>query len=101
MAAKIRKGDKVIVISGAQKGAISEITALVGQMATLNNINMRKRHIKKTKNANGRIEQFAAPIHVSNLAHVLENKAVKVKFQIEGHNKFLVDRKTGTRIRKV
>lgn len=101
MALKIRKGDKVIVITGSNKGTVSEIKAISGDMAILDNVNMKKKHIKKTRNEAGRIESFAAPINVSNLAHVIDGKPIKVKFVVESDGKFIVDKKTGTRIRKV
>lgn len=100
MAMKIRSGDQVIVISGANKGCIGKIKSIFNERAILDNINMRKRHIKKKKDEPGIIESFPAPIHVSNLAHVVNNKAVRVGFEVCKEGKFIID-KNRNRIRKV
>lgn len=103
MAMKIRTGDQVIVISGSSKGCIGKVTSVSNGKAILdNNINMRTKSIRKKKDEPGRRESFPAPIDLSNLAHVIDNKPVRVGFQVCKEGKFIVSKNnSGTRIRKV
>lgn len=101
MALKIRRGDKVIVISGTQKGSTSIVESVSGDRAVLKDVNPQKRHIKKTKDSPGKIEQIFGSIHLSNLAHVINNKPVKVCFQVSSEGKFLISKRDQKRIRKV
>ena len=70
MAAKIRKGDKVIVLSGRDKGRSGEVFEVRPDegMALVRGINMVKRHQKQTQAQEGGIISKEAPIHLSNLA---------------------------------
>ena len=70
MAAKIRKGDKVMVLSGRDKGRTGEVFEVRpdANTALVRGINMVRRHQKQTQNQEGGIIAKEAPIHVSNLA---------------------------------
>jgi large subunit ribosomal protein L24 len=72
MAAKIRKGDKVIVLSGRSKGKTGEVLKVMPKemRAIVQGVNMVKRHTRTTARAAGGIVEQEASIHVSNLAHV-------------------------------
>ncbi|NWH07667.1 MAG: 50S ribosomal protein L24 [Alphaproteobacteria bacterium] len=72
MAAKIRKGDKVVVITGRDKGKKGEVLKVIPdeERAIVQGINMVKRHQRQTPRAQGGIISKEAPIHLSNLAHV-------------------------------
>jgi large subunit ribosomal protein L24 len=70
MAAKIKKGDRVVVIAGRDKGKIGEVlrvTPTEGR-ALVRGVNMVRRHQKQTAREEGGIIAKEAPIHLSNLA---------------------------------
>jgi len=69
---KIRKGDKVVVISGKDKGKQGEVLRVVPKdnRAVVQGANMMKKHQRATRAAAGGIVELEAPIHCSNLAHV-------------------------------
>jgi large subunit ribosomal protein L24 len=66
---KIKKGDKVIVISGANKGATGEVKLVIPKenRAIVEGVNMVKKHIKATQDNPGGINEMEAPLHISNL----------------------------------
>ena len=70
MGAKIRKGDKVIVLTGRDKGRSGEVIEVRAQesRALVRGINMVKRHQKQTAQQEGGIISKEMPIHLSNLA---------------------------------
>ena len=85
MAAKIRKGDKVIVLSGREKGRTGEVFEVRPDenRALVRGINMVKRHQKQTAQQEGGIISKEAPIHLSNLAYVgKDGKPTRVGFKI-------------------
>ena len=86
MAAKIRKGDKVIVLAGRDKGRTGEVIAVRPDenRALVRGINMVKRHQKQTAGQEGGIIQKEAPIHLSNLALAdpKDGKPTRVGFKV-------------------
>lgn len=67
---KIKKGDKVHVIAGANKGkegTVLEVIALKNRVV-VEGVNIRKKHTKPTNDNPGGINEITAPIHVSNVA---------------------------------
>lgn len=72
MAMKIKKGDKVIVITGKDKGKTGEVTKAMpkDEKVIVSGINMVKRHQKATQENAGGIVSKEAAIHVSNVAIV-------------------------------
>ena len=72
MAMKIKKGDKVIVITGKDKGKTGEVTKAMPKenKVIVSGVNMVKRHQKPTQENAGGIVNKEAPIHVSNVAIV-------------------------------
>jgi len=70
MAAKIRKGDKVIVLNGRDKGRTGEVFEVRPDenKALVRGVNMVKRHQKQTQAQEGGIISKEAPIHISSLA---------------------------------
>ena len=72
MSAKIRKGDKVVVLSGRSKGRRGEVLKMMPKedRAIVQGVNMVKRHTRPTAQSTGGIIEREGPIHVSNLAHV-------------------------------
>jgi len=93
MAAKIRKGDKVVVIAGRDKGRTGEVIEVrpADNVALVRGVNMVKRHQKQTQAQEGGIVSKEGPIHLSNLAYAdKEGKATRIGFKIQ---------KDGTRVR--
>jgi large subunit ribosomal protein L24 len=66
---KIRKGDEVVIIAGADKGRRGTVEKLLGDKLLVNNVNMVKRHTKPNpqKNVQGGILEKEAPIAISNV----------------------------------
>ena len=98
MAAKLKKGDKVVVLSGRDKGKEGEITTVMPAKgkAIVDGINISIRHTKQSQsNQGGRIPQ-ATPIDISNLALLDKNgKATRVGFKVEDGKKVRVAKSTG------
>ena len=101
MAARIKKGDKVLVIAGAAKGSQGEVLRVMPkeERALVQGVAMAKRHTKpKGMGQPGGIIEREAAVHLSNLA-LLEpgtEKPAKVSFKVlEGGKKVRVSRKTG------
>jgi large subunit ribosomal protein L24 len=69
---KIKKGDQVIVTTGASKGAKGEVLNVdyANSRVLVQGVNMRKKHKKPTQQAAGGIETIEAPLHVSNVSLV-------------------------------
>ena len=72
MAAKIRKGDRVVVTAGRDKGKTGEVHRVIPTegRAIVAGVNLVRRHTRQTPQTEGGILTKEAPIHVSNLAIV-------------------------------
>ena len=70
MAAKIKKGDKVVVITGRDKGRSGEVVRVMPaeERAVVRGVNMVKRHQRQTMQQEGGIITKEASVHLSNLA---------------------------------
>jgi len=100
MAAKIKKGDKIIVLSGKDKGRTGEVTKIVTDTgrAFVAGVNMVKRHTKPTQYDPGGIKDIEASIHLSNLAIVdpKSGEATRVGFKfLEDGKKVRFAKKSG------
>jgi len=86
MAAKIKKGDKVVVLAGRDKGKSGEVLSVNPDegRAVVDGVNMVKRHQRQTKDREAGIVNKAAPIDLSNLALAdpKDGKATRVGFKI-------------------
>ena len=86
MAAKIKKGDKVVVLTGRDKGKKGEVVAVMPRegRALVQGVNMVKRHEKQSATSNGGIISREASIDLSNLAHVdpKSGKPTRVGFKV-------------------
>jgi len=90
MAAKIRKGDTVIVIAGRDKGRTGEVIEMRREVsrALVRGVNMVKRHQKQTQAQEGGIISKESPIHLSNIAVVgRDGKPTRVGFKIHADGK--------------
>ncbi len=98
MAAKLKKGDKVVVLAGKDKGRQGDITAVMPARgkAVVDGVNIAIRHTKQSQQAQGgRIPQ-AMPIDLSNLALLDKNgKATRVGFRVEDDKKVRFAKSTG------
>ena len=72
MVATIKKGDKVVVLTGRDKGKEGEVLKVLptDNRAVVQGINRMKRHTRPTQTSAGGIIEQEAPIHLSNLAHM-------------------------------
>ena len=101
MAAKLRKGDKVIVLSGKDKGSKGEITSIMPSKgkAVVEGVNIAIRHTKQTQNSQGGRVPTAVPVDLSNLAIVdSKGKATRVGFRMEDDKKVRYAKTTGETI---
>lgn len=102
MAAKIRKGDKVIVLNGREKGRTGEVFEVrpSENKALVRGINLVKRHQKQSQTQEGGIVSKEAPIHLSNLAYLgKDGKPTRVGFKIQADGtKVRVAKRSGAEI---
>jgi large subunit ribosomal protein L24 len=72
MSAKIKKGDRVIITTGRDKGKKGEVIKVFPKedRALVSGVNMVKRHQRQTQRVQGGIVSKEAPVHLSNIAHV-------------------------------
>jgi large subunit ribosomal protein L24 len=91
MAAKIRKGDKVVVLAGRDKGRTGEVIEVRPSegRALVRGVNLVKRHQKQTANQEGGIVSKEAPIHLSNVAFAdpKDGKATRIGWKIQKDGK--------------
>jgi len=98
MAAKLKKGDKVVVITGKDKGKEGTITSIDPKAgkAVVDGLNMAIRHTRQSQQSQGGRLPKAMPINLSNLAIVDKNgKPTRVGFKIEGDKKVRFAKTTG------
>ncbi|MBY8822277.1 50S ribosomal protein L24 [Sphingomonas colocasiae] len=99
-AAKIRKGDKVVVLSGKDKGRTGEVTKSIPKegKVIVSGVNVATRHRKPTQaNPQGGLERSEAPLHVSKvaIADPKTGKATRVRFETKDGKKVRVAVKSG------
>jgi large subunit ribosomal protein L24 len=86
MAAKIKKGDKVVILAGRDKGRTGEVIKVMPDenRALVRGLNMVRRHQRQTPNQEGGIISKEAPVDLSNLAIAdpKDGKATRVGFKI-------------------
>ena len=98
MAAKLKKGDKVVVLAGKDKGRTGEITSVAPKdnKAVVDGVNIAIRHTKQSQASQGGRIAKPMPIDLSNLAIVDKNgKPTRVGFRIEGDKKVRFAKTTG------
>ncbi|RJE82749.1 50S ribosomal protein L24 [Paracoccus onubensis] len=98
MAAKLKKGDKVVVLAGKDKGKQGEITTVMPKVnkAIVDGINIAIRHQRQTQTSQGGRTPKAMPIDLSNLALLDKNgKATRVGFREEDGKKVRFAKTTG------
>ena len=98
MAAKLKKGDKVVVLAGKDKGKEGEISSVSPKTgkAVVEGINISIRHTKQTQSDQGGRQPVATPIDLSNLSLIDANgKPTRVGFKIDGDKKVRFAKTTG------
>ena len=98
MAAKLKKGDKVVVLAGKDKGKQGEITAVFPKenKAVVDGVNVAIRHQRQTQTTQGGRVAKNMPIDLSNLSLMDKNgKATRVGFRMEGDQKVRYAKTTG------
>ncbi|MFK7944404.1 MAG: 50S ribosomal protein L24 [Paracoccaceae bacterium] len=98
MAAKLKKGDNVIVLTGRDKGKTGEILSVVPKdgRAIVSGINMVTRHQRQSQTDAGGKIQKEAPIQLSNLAFCgADGAATRVGFRMEDGKKVRFAKKSG------
>ncbi len=99
---KIKKGDKVIILSGKDKGKTGEVTKSFPKdsKVIVSGVNISTRHRKASQaNPQGGLERIEAPMHVSKVAiATADGKPSRVRFEIQDGKKVRVAVKTGETI---
>jgi large subunit ribosomal protein L24 len=99
---KVKKGDKVVVITGRDKGKSGEILRVMREenRVLVQGVNVVKKHQRQSVGTQGGIIEKEAPIHVSNVAHIdpKSQKPTRIGFKMEGEKKIRVARRSGESI---
>ena len=99
MAAKIKKGDRVILLAGKDKGRTGNVTQVMPKdgRVVVSGLNMVQRHTRPSQgDPQGGIRHKEAPVHVSNVAVVDSNgKPTRVGFRVEDGKKVRYAKSTG------
>ncbi|MBI3418826.1 MAG: 50S ribosomal protein L24 [Proteobacteria bacterium] len=104
--ARIKKSDKVIVLTGKDKGKTGEVLEVLTKQnrVLVSGVNIVTRHAKPSARDAGGIKRSEASIHISNVAHVdpKTNKATRTGVKtLKSGEKSLVARASGEEIRRV
>jgi large subunit ribosomal protein L24 len=98
-ASKIKKGDRVVVLSGKDKGRTGEVVKAMPKegKVIVSGINVHARHRKPSQlNPQGGIERKEAPLHISKVAiATADGKPTRVRFEVRDGKKVRVEAKTG------
>jgi|SRR5262245_1655733 large subunit ribosomal protein L24 len=99
---KIRKGDKVVILTGKDKGRSGEVLQVMPKedRAVVRGINIVKRHQRQSASQEAGIITKEAPIHLSNIAIAdpKDGKPTRVGFKVEGDKKVRVAKRSGATI---
>jgi large subunit ribosomal protein L24 len=95
----IRKGDRVLVTAGNEKGKTGEVLTRSEDRVLIQGVNIRKKHMKRTQQAQGaRIIEMEVPIHISNVKLCdKEGKTFKLSVRQEAAGKRELVYKTGNK----
>lgn len=81
----IKKGDKVLVIAGNNKGKSGEVLSRSGDSVIIQDVNMRKKHMKRTQETQGgRIIEIEMPVHISNVS-LCDKDGKRIKLRCKTH----------------
>lgn len=101
---KIKKGDKVKVITGKSKGKVGEVLKVfpTDNRVIVSGVNIARKHTKPSQTSEGGIIQKELPIHVSNVSHIdpKTNEITKIGYRIEDGKKVRFAKKSNETISK-
>ena len=97
---KIRKGDRVVVITGREKGKTGEVLRVLrkDERVLVQGVNMVRRHQKPSAANPGGVQEKEAPLHISNVSMIdpKTDKPTRVGYKVlEGDRKVRVARRSG------
>lgn len=96
---KVKKGDKVVVITGRDKGKSGEIVKVLREenRVIVQGVNVAQRHQKQSMSQEGGIVRKELPIHVSNVALIdpKSEKPTRVGYRMDGERKIRFARRSG------
>jgi large subunit ribosomal protein L24 len=96
---KVKKGDKVVVITGRDKGKSGEIVKVLREenRVIVQGVNVARRHQKQSMSQEGGIVQKELAIHVSNVALIdpKSDKPTRVGYKMDGERKIRIARRSG------
>ena len=96
---KIRKGDKVVVLTGKDKGRTGEVVSVQPKddTAVVRGVNLIRRHQKQSQSQEGGIITKEAPINLSNIAIAdpKDGKPTRVGFEVKDGKKVRVAKRSG------
>jgi large subunit ribosomal protein L24 len=100
MAARIKKGDRVVLLAGKDKGKSGEVLRVMPKekRVLVSGVNMIRRHTRPSQTGPGGIEEREASVHVSNVAHMdpKDDKPTRVGFKfIEAGRKVRYAKRSG------
>lgn len=99
---KVKKGDKVVVLTGKDKGKTGEIVRLItaDNKVVVRGVNVQTKHKKPSQVSAGGLDKIEAPIHISNVALIdpKSKKATRVGYKTVGDKKVRIARKSGEAI---
>ena len=99
---KIKKGDKVVVLAGKDKGRTGEVIRMMPKddKAVVRGINIVRRHQRQSQTQEGGIISKEAPIHLSNIAVAdpKDGKATRVRIEVKDGKKVRVAKRSGATI---
>jgi large subunit ribosomal protein L24 len=96
---KVKKGDKVVVITGRDKGKSGEILKVLREenRVIVQGVNLAQRHQKQSMSKEGGIVQKELTIHVSNVALIdpKTDKPTRIGYKMDGERKIRIARRSG------
>lgn len=99
---RIKKGDKVVVLTGRDKGKSGEVKQvyIAESKVTVQGVNVQTKHRKPSQAGPGGLDKVEAPIHVSNVALVdpKTGKPTRVGYKTVGDRKVRVAKRSGEQI---
>ena len=105
MAAKIKKGDKVVILAGKDKGKTGSVTQVFPDVtkATVQGLNLVRRHTKQTASNDAGIFTKEAPIHLSNVMPLdpSTGKGTRIRTEVKDGVKHRVAVASGTDLGRI
>ena len=94
---RIKKGDTVVVITGKDKGKSGKVLKAMPKenKVVVEGVNMQTKHAKATQKTAAEIKHMEGPIDVSNVMLLVDGKATRVGFKMDGDKKVRVAKSTG------